>query len=170
MHWAAKNFHNAINFLRKSVSSVFSEMLFEESANGSTPLMVSALNGTQECLQIFLYFLSLEMKEWRTRQIHLSASPIVLARNRNPFMLLHLSKRPGLPSLITLLKRWWTSTASWEPSCRGTASSQGYRERRLRKPLERPPQGCLEVGCQTREVYSSSLSLMKKEKKFWRGG
>ena len=25
---------------------------------------------------------------------------------------------PGLPSLITLLKRWWTSTASWEPSCR----------------------------------------------------
>ena len=80
------------------------------------------------------------------------------------------TKRPGLPSLITLLRRWWTSTASWEPSCRGTASSQGYRERRLRKPLERPPQGCLEVGCQTREVYSSSLSLMKKEKKFWRGG
>ena len=64
-HWAAKNFDDAIDFFRRSVSrSVFTDMLFEESANGSTPLMVSALNGTQECLEIFLHFLSLEMKEW----------------------------------------------------------------------------------------------------------
>ena len=64
-HWAAKNFDDAIDFFRKKVSpSVFTDMLFEKSANGSTPMMVSALNGAQECLQIFLFFLSLEMKEW----------------------------------------------------------------------------------------------------------
>ena len=82
-HWAAKNFDDAINFFRRSVSrSVFADMLFEVSTNGSTPLMVSALNGTQECLEIFLYFLSLEMTEW-TPELKTKRMEIILHHKNN---------------------------------------------------------------------------------------
>ena len=82
-HWAAKNFDDAVNYFRKSVSpSVFTGMLFEKSANGSTPLMVSATNGSKECLQIFLCFLSLEMKDW-TPDLNKTRMDIILHHKNN---------------------------------------------------------------------------------------
>ena len=67
--WAGRNFEKAIDFFRRSVSpAVFTDMIFEESKNGSTPLMVCALNGNKKTLQYLLCALTVDMLTWTEDQ------------------------------------------------------------------------------------------------------
>ena len=67
--WAGRNFEKAIDFFRRKVSSaLFTDMIFEESKNGSTPLMICALNGNKKTLQYLLCALTVDMLTWTEDQ------------------------------------------------------------------------------------------------------
>ena len=50
---------------------------------------------------------------------------------------------------LNILMRWWTSTASWEPSCRQRISRQERPEALGRPPLTGPTRG---LGCEDGSV------------------
>ena len=92
-HWSSKNFYEVIDFFRRAVSSAtFKQMLDEKSKNGSNALMVAAVHGSKECLQIFLHFISLEM----TFNVHNKAKEDILhSKNKYGSTLLSLVLQQG---------------------------------------------------------------------------
>ena len=64
-YWGAHDFDKVIDLFRRSVSpSVFIDMIFEKSKNGSTPLMVCASHGSKRTLQYLLCSLTVDMMTW----------------------------------------------------------------------------------------------------------
>ena len=62
-HWARSDFHEAIHHLQIHLSTdTFKKMLMQKSSNGNNPIMVSALHGNKECLDIFLHHICLYQK------------------------------------------------------------------------------------------------------------
>ena len=112
-YWAAKNFDDAVDMFRKSVSpTIFTDKLFEKSANGSTPLMACATNGSKECLQIFLCFLSLEMKDWTPTEKETRMETILHDNNKynETLLSLVLKQREILEVSKHILLEWEKTT------------------------------------------------------------
>ena len=69
-HWARSDFHEAIHHLQIHLSTdTFKKMLMQKSSNGNNPIMVSALHGNKECLDIFLHHICLYQKTFKKEDL-----------------------------------------------------------------------------------------------------
>ena len=62
-HWARRDFHESIDHLQNHLcAETFKKMILQKSSGGKNPIMMSALHGNRDCLDIFLHHICLYQK------------------------------------------------------------------------------------------------------------